>query len=556
MTTKLAIGALLGGLLLMPGDATAESAQEDSLGLDVSTVAEAETLIGLKFTPEERDSLRSDLLDNLASYQAMRDIPLDNSVAPALVFNPIPRGAVFDTVQRPVQFGPPPDVKMPADPNELSFYTLRELSELIRTRQLTSLELTQLCLGRLKKYDTQLHCVITLTEDLALIQAARADAEIASGVYRGPLHGIPYGVKDLLAAKGYPTTWGTRPYEDQIIDRNASVITKLEAAGAVLVAKLSLGALAWGDVWFSDTTRNPWNLAEGSSGSSAGPAAAVSAGLVPFAIGSETWGSIVSPSSRCGVTGLRPTFGRVGRAGAMTLSWSMDKLGPISRTVEDCAIVFNSIYGPDGEDLSVVNLPFNYEPNVDFDQMRIGYLKDDFDLDTAYMDQNQAALQKLRDLGANLIPIELPQIPVYPQGIILVAEAAAAFDELTRSNRDDLMERQSKNAWPNVFRSSRFIPAVEYIQANRLRALSIEAMARLMDSIDVYVAPSFEGDNLLLTNLTGHPCVVLPNGFDKSGSPVSFTFIGRLFGEGRLLAVAKKYQLATDFHRQHPPLFK
>jgi len=555
MTTKLAIGALLGGLLI-PGVAATESDQEDSLDLEVSTVAEAETIIGLKFTPEERDSLRADLLDNLASYQAMRDVPLDNSVAPALVFNPIPRGAVFDTVQRPVQFGPPPDVKMPADLNELPFYTVRELSELIRTRQLTSLDLTRLCLERLKKYDAQLHCVITLTEDLALIQAARADAEIADGVYRGPLHGIPYGVKDLLATKGYPTTWGARPYKDQIIDRNASVITKLEAAGAVLVAKLSLGALAWGDVWFSDTTRNPWNLEQGSSGSSAGPAAAVSAGLVPFAIGSETWGSIVSPSTRCGVTGLRPTFGRVSRAGAMTLSWSMDKLGPICRTVEDCAIVFNYIYGPDGEDFSVIHLPFNYEPDVDFSQVRIGYLKEDFDLDTAYLDQNLAALQKLRDLGANLIALELPQIPVYPQGIILVAEAAAAFDELTRSNRDDLMVRQSKNAWPNVFRSSRFIPAVEYIQANRLRTLSIEAMARLMDSIDVYVAPTFEGDNLLLTNLTGHPCVVLPNGFDEKSSPVSITFIGRLFDEGRLLAIAKKYQLATDFHRQHPPLFK
>jgi Asp-tRNA(Asn)/Glu-tRNA(Gln) amidotransferase A subunit family amidase len=556
MSTKLMIGALLKGVLLMSGTAATAAAQGDSLDIQVSTVAEAETIIGLEFTPEERDSLRTDLLDNLASYRAMRDIPLDNSVAPALVFNPVPRGFVFDNVQLPVQFGPPPEVRMPADLNELAFYTVRELSELIRTRQLTSLELTRFCIERLKKYDTLLHCVITLTEDLALIQAARADSEIADGVYRGPLHGIPYGVKDLLAARGYPTTWGARPYKDQIIDRNASVITKLETAGAVLVAKLSLGALAWGDVWFSDTTRNPWNLEQGSSGSSAGPAAAVSAGLVPFAIGSETWGSIVSPSTRCGVTGLRPTFGRVSRAGAMTLSWSMDKLGPICRTVEDCAIVFNAIYGPDGEDFSVIDLPFNFEPDVDFSQMRIGYLKEDFDLDTAYMNQNQAALQKLRDLGADLTAIELPQLPIYPQGIILVAEAAAAFDELTRSNRDDLMVRQSKNAWPNVFRSSRFIPAVEYIQANRLRTLSIEAMARLMDSVDVYVAPTFEGDNLLLTNLTGHPCVVVPNGFDENGSPVSITFIGRLYDEGRLLAVAKKYQLATDFHKQHPPLFK
>jgi Asp-tRNA(Asn)/Glu-tRNA(Gln) amidotransferase A subunit family amidase len=556
MIIKTTIVASLTGLLLTSAAVSTALAQEDSLEIQVSTVAEAETLIGLEFTPEERDSMRTDLIDNLASYQAMRDIPLDNSVSPALVFNPIPRGAVFDTVQRPVQFGPPPDVHMPADINELAFYNVRELSELIRTRQLTSLELTRFCLERLRKYDTLLHCVITLTEDLALTQAARADSEIVAGVYRGPLHGIPYGVKDLLAARGYPTTWGAMPYKDQVIDRDASVITKLETAGAVLVAKLSLGALAWGDVWFADTTLNPWNLTQGSSGSSAGPASAVSAGLVPFAIGSETWGSIVSPSTRCGVTGLRPTYGRVSRAGAMALSWSMDKLGPICRTVEDCALVFNTIYGPDGEDLSMIDLPFNYEPNVELGSLRIGYLKDDFDLDTAYMEQNLAALQKLRDLGADLIAIELPQMPVYPQGIILVAEAAAAFDELTRSDRDDLMVRQSKNAWPNVFRSSRFIPAVEYIQANRLRSLAIEAMARLMDSVDVYIAPSFEGDNLLLTNLTGHPCVVVPDGFDKDNSPVSITFVGRLFDEGRLLAVAKKYQQATDFHRQHPPLFK
>jgi Asp-tRNA(Asn)/Glu-tRNA(Gln) amidotransferase A subunit family amidase len=556
MFTKTAIFGSVAGLLLLLDAASTASAQEDSLEIQVSTVAEAETLIGLEFTPEELDSLRTDLIDNLTGYKAMRDIPLDNSVSPALVFNPIPHGAVFDTVQRPVQFGPPPDVHMPADINELAFYTVRELSELIRTRQLTSLELTRLCLERLRKYDTLLHCVITLTEDLALTQAARADSEIVAGVYRGPLHGIPYGVKDLLAARGYPTTWGAMPYKDQVIDRDATVIKKLEASGGVLVAKLSLGALAWGDVWFADTTRNPWNPAQGSSGSSAGPASAVSAGLVPFAIGSETWGSIVSPSTRCGVTGLRPTYGRVSRAGAMALSWSMDKLGPICRTVEDCALVFNAIYGPDGEDLSIIDLPFNYDPNVNLANLRIGYLKDDFDLDTAYMEQNLAALQKLRDLGANLIAVELPQMPVYPQGIILVAEAAAAFDELTRSDRDDLMVRQSKNAWPNVFRSSRFIPAVEYIQANRLRSLAIDAMARLMDSVDIYVAPSFEGDNLLLTNLTGHPCVVVPDGFDKDNSPVSITFVGRLFDEARLLAVAREYQQATDFHRQHPPLFR
>ena len=553
-TTTLTQVLLVIGVAMMVTSPAAQTVG-DTIKIESEWVTDAEKIIGLQFTPEERDSLLDDLADNLSGYLSLREVNLDNSVAPALAFGPLPPGAVFDTVQRPVEFGPPPPVRMPADPNELAFYSVRQLSELIRTRQVTSTQLTRLALDRLKKYDSLLHCVISLTEDLAMNQAARADREIAAGVYRGPLHGIPYGAKDLLAARGYPTTWGAMPYKDQAIERNATVIEKLEQAGAVLVAKLSLGALAWGDVWFADTTRNPWNLEQGSSGSSAGSASAVAAGLVPFAIGSETWGSIVSPSTRCGATGLRPTFGRVSRAGAMALSWSMDKLGPISRTVEDCALVFSAIYGSDGEDLSVIDLPFNYEPDVDLSSLRIGYLKADFDNDTAQFRQNEAALEVLRRLGANLIEIGLPDLPVYPQAIILSAEAAAAFDELTRSNRDDLLVRQIKNAWPNVFRSSRLIPAVEYIQANRVRTRLIEEMAVLMDSIDVYVAPTFEGDNLLLTNLTGHPCVVLPNGFNEEGSPVSITFIGRLFDEGGLLAVAWKYQQATDFHRHHPPLF-
>jgi Asp-tRNA(Asn)/Glu-tRNA(Gln) amidotransferase A subunit family amidase len=370
------------------------------------------------------------------------------------------------------------------------------------------------------------------------------------------LHGIPYGAKDLLAVADYPTTWGAMPYREQVLNQNATVIKKLEDAGAVLVAKLSLGALAWGDVWFADTTRNPWNLEQGSSGSSAGSASAVAAGLVPFAIGSETWGSIVSPATRCGATGLRPTFGRVSRTGAMALSWSMDKLGPLCRTVEDCALVFDAIRGSDGLDLSVVDLPFNYDANVDLGSLRIGYLKEDFDNDSTFMEQNRAALQLLRDLGADLVEIKLPEQPVDPLGVILSAEAAAAFDELTRSNRDDLMVRQIKNAWPNVFRSSRFIPAVEYIQANRQRSILIEQMADLMQEIDVYIAPSFQGDNLLLTNLTGHPCVVLPSGFNDVGEPVSITFMGKLYDEGTVLAVAWKYQQAAGFLKKHPPLFE
>jgi Asp-tRNA(Asn)/Glu-tRNA(Gln) amidotransferase A subunit family amidase len=450
----------------------------------------------------------------------------------------------------------PVNTEIPENLDALAFYTVRDLAELIRTKKITSTQLTRLALDRLRKFDDSLHCVITLTEELALQQAAQADTEIAAGNYRGPLHGIPYGAKDLLAARGYRTTWGARPYKDQVLDYDATVIAKLHEAGAVLVAKLSLGALAWGDVWYADTTRNPWILEQGSSGSSAGPASAVAAGLVPFAIGSETWGSIVSPSTRCGTTGLRPTFGRVSRTGAMALSWSMDKLGPICRTVEDCAIVFDAIRGPDGLDLTVVDLPFNYQPQIDLSQMRIGYLHEDFANDSTYRAQNNAALDKLRELGAELIEISLPDFPVEPMQINLSAEAAAAFDELTRSGRDDLLVRQVKNAWPNVFRSARFIPAVEYIQANRMRTMVIDSLARMMESIDVYVSPSFEGNNLLLTNLTGHPCVVLPHGFNDQGSPTSITFIGRLFDEATVLAVARAYQEATDFHRQHPEMFQ
>jgi Asp-tRNA(Asn)/Glu-tRNA(Gln) amidotransferase A subunit family amidase len=315
-----------------------------------------------------------------------------------------------------------------------------------------------------------------------------------------------------------------------------------------------LGALAWGDVWFGGKTRNPWNLEQGSSGSSAGSASAVSAGLVAFAIGTETWGSIVSPSTRCGDTGLRPTFGRVSRTGAMALSWSMDKIGPICRTVEDCAIVFDAIKGIDGLDQTIVDLPFKYDAKVDLTSLRVGYLKSEFEEDTTFQETNEATLNRLKSMGINLIPIELPDLPIYTMSFILSAEAAAAFDELTLLGRDSLLVRQIKNAWPNVFRSSRFIPAVEYIQANRARYQLIQEMAKLMENIDVYVSPSF-GTNLLLTNLSGHPCVVLPNGFDEEGSPTSISFIGKLYDEGTLLAFVKAYQDATNFHKKHPPLF-
>lgn len=534
-------------LVVLATTAAAEEAKQDTL--TTSLVEAAEKIIGIEFTATERDSLLDDLEYYLKNYSALRGLSIDNAVPPALAFNPLPCGYAPARAGDAMVVSPPVELEMPEDIEALAFMSVRDLAELIRSRKVTSLQLTQMYLDRLKRYGPELECVVTLTEDLALAQARRADEEIAAGNYRGFLHGIPYGAKDLLAVPGYKTTWGAEPYKDQMLDEKATVVQKLEDAGAVLVAKLTLGALAWGDVWYGGTTRNPWNLEQGSSGSSAGSASATAAGLVAFAIGTETWGSIVSPSTRCGTTGLRPTFGRVSRAGAMALSWSMDKIGPICRTVEDCALVFDAIRGADGIDQTVVDAAFNYDHRVDLSKLRIAYLPEVFK-ESWNAEADSLTLVKLRELGAELVPMELPDYPVEALGFILTAEAAAAFDDLTRSNRDDLMVRQIKNAWPNAFRAARLIPAVEYIQANRVRWMIMQEMEAL--DFDVYVSPSFGGNNLLLTNLTGHPSVVLPNGFNKEGSPVSITFMGRLFEEGKLLAVANAYQRATDFNRKHP----
>ena len=517
-------------------------------------IANAEKLIGLSFDDAERDSMIDGLNEQLENYKVVREFHLQNSVMPAVLFNPIPTGFKFEEDQKPIRFSDYSYTKLPENIDELAFYSVGELAELIKTKQISSVELTMFFLERLKKYDPALHCVITLTEERAMKQAKLMDEELAAGTYRGLLHGIPFGVKDLLATKDYKTTWGTEPYKEQMISEDAAVIKKLETAGGVLLAKLTMGALAWGDVWFGGKTRNPWNTEKGSSGSSAGPASAVSAGLVPFAIGTETWGSIVSPSTVCGVTGLRPTYGRVSRTGAMALSWSMDKIGPICRNTEDLAIVFAAIYGKDGIDPTLYEVPFNYLPVVDLSKIKIGYLKNDFDKDYAFHENDSLSLAKLRELGAELIPVELPDVDVNSLSFILSAEAGAAFDELTRSNRDDLLVRQIKNAWPNTFRSARFIPAAEYINANRIRTILINEMGELFEKVDLYIAPSWEGDNLLLTNLTGHPCVVLPNGFSEEETPTSISFIGNLFNEGTIIAVAKKYQDATDHHLKHPEL--
>ena len=522
--------------------------------ITTADVASAEGLIGLQFTETERDSMLDGLKEQYDNYMNLRRVPLNNGVPPSLQFNPIPPGVTFGGSKKPLKTSRIPSVSTPANIEDVAYYSVGQLAQLIRSGRMTSEQLTRMYLSRLKKYGPKLECIITLTEELAIEQARKADREIAAGRYRGPLHGIPYGAKDLLATKGIRTTWGSVPFKDQMFNKDATVIKRLRDAGAVLMAKLTMGELAWGEVWFGGMTRNPWNYEQGSSGSSAGSAAATAAGLVGFAIGTETYGSIVSPSTRCGTTGLRPTYGRVSRTGAMALSWSMDKIGPICRTAEDCALVFDAIHGPDELDQTVYDLPFNYTPQADYKRLRIGYLKADFDSVKGERTNNDAALAAIRSLGATLIPVNLPVYPIDDLGLILSAEAGAAFDDLTRSGRDDLLVRQIKNAWPNVFRLSRFIPAVEYIQANRIRSLLIRDMAKLMRDVDVIVAPTFSGNNLLLTNLTGHPCVVLPSGFSEKGTPTSIVFLGRLFDEATVLAVAKKFQDATGHHLKHPTL--
>ncbi len=527
----------------------------DEHKITAADVSRTENVIGVAFTPAERKLMLAAANEQRANYAAVRAIPIENAVPPAYYFDPRLPGMTFETKKRRSKFSRATMPKVPAILDELAFLPVTQLAKLIRARQVTSVQLTKMYLARLKRYDPILHCVVTLMENLALKQARRADREIAAGKYRGVLHGIPYGAKDLLATRGIKTTWGAEPYREQVFDYNATVIDRLEAAGAVLIGKLTVGALAMDDVGLDGVmTRNPWNTDEGSSGSSAGSASAVAAGCVGFAIGTETLGSIVSPCTRCRVTGLRPTFGRVSRFGAMALSWTMDKIGPIARSVEDCAIVFDAIRGPDDKDFTVTDYAFNYAANLDVRSLRVGYVKSAFEVERDNQVNDETALAVLRSLGITLIPIELPNLPVGALEHILTTEAAAAFDTLTRSNADDQLARQAADSWPNIFRAARLIPAVEYVQANRLRALAMQAMRDLMASIDVYVAPSFHNSNLMLTNLTGHPAVVVPNGVDAKGESSSITFTGKLYGEAAALSVAKAYQDATRFHLRQPAI--
>ena len=547
----------LGGTLF-PGVLWAKTQEAGAVTAEV--IADAEKVAGLAFTDEERAMMVRGLNQNLESYKALRAQPIPNSVPPAVLFDPMLPGKAYPTERRPFRMTRERGVERPDDLERVAFWPVTRLSELVRSRQVSSVELTEMYLGRLAEHGPRLESVITLTEDLAMRLARRADEDLARGHYRGPLHGIPWGAKDLLAVKEYRTTWGAVPFENQVLEEDATVVRRLEDAGAVLVAKLTLGALAQGDYWFGGRTRNPWNLEQGSSGSSAGSASSAVAGLVGFAIGSETLGSIVSPSTRCGASGLRPTFGRVSRAGAMALSWSMDKLGPLCRSAEDCALVLDAIHGADGVDPTARTVPFNWDAGRDLSELRIGYFKSAFDADRQGRDFDSAVLDKLRGMGVDLIPVELPdQYPLGALRIILNAEAGTAFDLLTRTDRDDLLVRQTAGSWPNSFRTSRLIPAVEYLQANRVRSMVMGALDAAMAGLDVLVTPSFGGGGnnsvLLMTNLTGHPAVVVPNGFTEEGAPVSISFIGQLWGDADCLRVAKAFQDVTDFNRRVPPHF-
>lgn len=528
------------------------AAQAEQAGKVTSEmIAQAEWIAGIELSDEEQEAVASAVERDRQRFAALRQVPLENGDPPALVFfaappqqaaGPIDRSLVHPIATvRPIETASP---QRPASDEDLAFLPVTELAALLRTRQVTSLELTKLYLARLKQYDKLLHCVVTLTEDLAIEQAQRADREIATGRYRGSLHGIPWGAKDLIAIPGHPTTWGAGHYREQTLDTKATVARRLEEAGAVLVAKLTLGALAMGDQWFGGMTRNPWKPEEGSSGSSAGSAAAVVAGLVGFAIGSETLGSIVSPCRRCSASGLRPTFGRISRHGCMTLSWSMDKLGPIARSVEDCALVFGAIHGYDGHDPAAVDRPFVWPAARDVTTLRVGYLEGGPPV------ESRREIKILRDLGVKLVPVKLPnRHPAGPLTVILNTEAAAVFDDLTRQGVRDGIGR-----WATTFRQGQFVPAIEYLRANRIRTLLMRDMEEMMAPIDAYVG----GDDLVITNLTGHPTVVVPDGDrnagDSDGQPGTITFTGRLFGETELLALAHAYQQASGAHLRRPPL--
>lgn len=547
---------ILAGLIF----ATSVSAQTPPTPAKTADMAAAARVFDLQFSQQELDSMYDGVQENLANYRLMHKQKLANSVPMSLWQSPLLPGMTLNQGKDKIRWKLPA-TKLPENRNELAFMSIAELAYLVKNKKISSVDLTGFFINRIKKYGDTLQCVISITEDLAMAQAKKADEEIAAGNYRGPLHGIPYGLKDLFAVRGTKTTWGAAPYKEQVIDEDAYVYQRLQEAGAVLVAKFTLGALAMGDYWYGGRTRNPWNTATGSSGSSAGSASATAAGLIPFAIGTETWGSIISPASTCGLSGLRPTFGSISRSGGMTLSWSLDKIGPICRSASDAAIVFAFIHGTDGADASAVNARFDYQQSADARQLRIGYAKNYFDRIKDTSRSEWKVLRSFQDAGYTLIPVDFPDSAAYPfniMDVVISAEAAAAFDEFTRNNVDDEMTRQGKYDWPNSFRVSRLMTAVEYINANRHRYLLMKKVNDVMNTIDVLICPTRgSGNQSAITNLTGHPAICVPTGFDnRQRLPTSITFLGRLYEEGKLLTVAEAYQQLTDWHQQHPEWLK
>jgi Asp-tRNA(Asn)/Glu-tRNA(Gln) amidotransferase A subunit family amidase len=538
----------------------------DDNQITVEMIQAAETIIGIELTDEERLMILDGLTNQYRQkYLELRTLDIDDTVVPAMVFNPIPPGMVFSKEQKPFRYSEP-DIQMPDRLEDLAFYSVPQLAKLIRTGQVTSVELTNLYLERLKRYNPILFFAVTITEELALEQAAKADKEIQAGDYRGPLHGVPYGIKDLFSARGYPTTWGAEPYKDRIIDRDASVVEKLEQAGAVLVAKLATGTLATGDRWFGGMTRNPWNPAWGAGGSSAGPGSATAAGCVGFSIGTESSGSMISPCDACGVSGLKPTFGRVSRYGAMTTAWSFDKVTPMCRSVEGCAIVFKAIVGPDGRDNTIIDLPFNWDTGFDITNLKLGYRTTFFEGDLMPGDVAfRSSVRKLslpvldffRDLGFDLVPLDFgPDQNIFQPyssalGNMMEVENGAANSDRFLSGEYLLFDDAQTN-WPRYWREARFMPAIEYLQASRARSLMMAKMHEYMQDVDVYIEITWTSQ--WDSNVCGYPMVVIPCGFHGSRRPASISFVGKLFGEAELLAVAKAYQDATGFHLMHPEL--
>jgi len=535
-----------------------------------------EVLTGVDFEPAESELVLNLVNTNREHYEAIRRVPLPSSVEPAYSFRPPrPKTRALPTEARRAKAGraaPNANVNQAkiagarAAPQieQLAFEPAARLGQLIAARAITSTDLTRMYLDRLKRFDERLKCVITLTEPLAIEQAAQADADLRAGRSRGPLHGVPYGIKDLFATKGIPTTWGAKPYEDQVFDYDACTVERLRDAGAVLLAKLTTGELAVGDLWFGGRTRNPWNPETGSSGSSAGPAAAVAAGLVGFSVGTETGGSIVSPASTCGVVGCRPTYGRISRHGVMTLRWTLDKVGPMARTVHDCALVLNAMYGPDGRDETVVDLPFVWTPSQGLEGVRLGYVRSEFESapETATADERtrwqarravlESTLDVFRAAGATLTPISLPELPAQSLYSILNAEAGAMFDDLVRSGRVRELAGKAANHRANQLRAARYIPAVEYIRAQRVRTLLLQQVNALFTQVDAFLAPPSSA-SVTMTNLTGHPAVVLKSGFVE-GMPEAVMVTGRLFDETTVLRVAHAYERRTSWHDKHPIL--